>query len=717
MDGVVLRSRGSSCLRVLVVLVLATAVVPAAGAQTAPSGIDVSHWQGQIGWLQVGAAGYDFAFAKATEGTTYTDPTYVVNRSGAAAAGMRVGAYHFARPTAGSDAAAVASAIAQADYFVGVAQPSRGDLLPVLDLEKNGGLTKERLTTWTEAWLDRVSARLGVKPVVYASPSFWKTSLGDTPIFAAVGHRLWIAHWTKGALPILPAAGWGGLGWTFWQWTDCSHVAGISGCVDGDRFNGSTIGVATIPASPAGAPVSSAPPTIVGTPQAGGLLAATAGGWGGGKPVSFAYQWQRCDAVGGGCSPITGALKASYTPVTADVGHALVVSVSAQTAAGTARADSPPTLAVASSGTPPAAAPAATSPPTIQGTPQAGQTLSALVGTWNGSPTAFAFQWRRCTAGDSTCAVIPGASATNYTVTPGDIGATLSLVVTATGAGGSRSVNSASTFVVAPAPVPAASVGSAIAQPGQAGAVTSADRAVTATWQPGAVPSLATVRLSSSPSRLALAGSGFALGVGAAGPLPWPMDIAYAAAPADAVAGFLAGRGVFQPVSQLPSPVLPPGQELGAYRDASDLLHVLTRRPGRIALFAPGAWGDPRFVSGARPRVVLVSKLATRKPPDGTVLLQCRITLDSQAELSASLVSYRGRKATLLARGSRLGAWLRGGPTTTLRTRQLRPGALPIRVRFAARQLTAETGYTLRITAVDPYRRRARLTVKLAPLR
>src|SRR3954454_3336620 len=159
----------------LAVFAAALALVPAAGAQTAPQGIDVSHWQGQIGWLQVGAAGFDFAFAKATEGTTYTDPPYGTNRSGAAAAGMRFGAYHFARPTAGSDAAAVASGIAQADYFVATAQPRRGDLLPVLDLEKNGGLSVTRLVLWTKAYLDHVYARPGLRPLVYASPSFWKT--------------------------------------------------------------------------------------------------------------------------------------------------------------------------------------------------------------------------------------------------------------------------------------------------------------------------------------------------------------------------------------------------------------------------------------------------------------------------------------------------------------------------------------------------------------
>src|SRR3954453_19425142 len=107
---------------VLAVVVLALALVPAAGAQTAPQGIDVSHWQGQIGWLQVGAAGFDFAFAKATEGTTYTDPTYGTNRSGGGGAGLPLGAYHFARPAGTSDAAAIASGIAQADSFLAYAQ-------------------------------------------------------------------------------------------------------------------------------------------------------------------------------------------------------------------------------------------------------------------------------------------------------------------------------------------------------------------------------------------------------------------------------------------------------------------------------------------------------------------------------------------------------------------------------------------------------------------
>jgi GH25 family lysozyme M1 (1,4-beta-N-acetylmuramidase) len=699
---------------VLGIVVVALALVPVAGAQTAPQGIDVSHWQGNIGWLQVGAAGFDFAFAKATEGTTYTDPTYGTNRTGAGAAGMKFGAYHFARPTAGSDAAAVASGIAQADYFVAYAQPRRGDLLPVLDLEKNGGLTVARLVLWTKAYLDQVYARTGVRPLIYASPSFWKTSLGDTPVFAQAGHRLWIAHWTSASLPLLPAGSWGGQGWTFWQWTDCSKIPGISGCVDGDRLNGSNLTPATIPALPAGLPANTSVPTVVGPPQTGKLLTATAGVWAGGKPVSFSYAWGRCDAAGAGCTPISGATKVSYTPVTADVGHALVVTATAQTASGTAAATSAPTLAIAGTGG--AAAPRSTRPPTITGTTQVGQTLTASAGTWTGSPASYAYQWRRCGT-DGSCNAITGASASTYALTPDDIGATILLVVTATGSGGSASQSSSPTSAVLAAPLPPPAVGSALAQAGQAGAVTTNDRAAMVTWQPGAVTPLSTVSLAPSPSRLSLEGFAFTLGLTSTLPLRWPVDLQYAAAPPTAVPGFIpTAGGVWQAVPTLPSATLPAAQELGAYRDTSGLLHVLLRKPGRVALFAPDKWGDPRYVSIARPRLTLVSHVLAGRPVNGAIILRTRFTLDAQARLVVTVVNARGRRVALLARGSRIGAYLSGGATNTLKRVQLRPGALPLRVRVQTKNLKRGTGYKLRIEATDPYLRHVTFTTPLPKL-
>ena len=63
-------------------------------------GIDVSHYQGTIDWARVAAAGKRFAFMKASDSTDYVDPTYVTNRAQAKLQGLKVGAYHFARPDA-----------------------------------------------------------------------------------------------------------------------------------------------------------------------------------------------------------------------------------------------------------------------------------------------------------------------------------------------------------------------------------------------------------------------------------------------------------------------------------------------------------------------------------------------------------------------------------------------------------------------------------------
>jgi GH25 family lysozyme M1 (1,4-beta-N-acetylmuramidase) len=206
-------------------------------------GIDISHWQDAIDWTQVGAAGVQFVIAKATEGRAWDDPMYATYRAGAAAEGIPFTAYHFAKPdlTAGD-------AVNEADHFVDVAQLGPGDLIPALDIEGTGGLTQEQLTQWILDWLNEVTARLGVRPMVYTSPNGWVNRTGDTTAIADAGYTvLWIAHWNVG-LPTVPANDWEGNGWRFWQYTDCASLPGISGCVDADWHAGTTLDDVTIAA-------------------------------------------------------------------------------------------------------------------------------------------------------------------------------------------------------------------------------------------------------------------------------------------------------------------------------------------------------------------------------------------------------------------------------------------------------------------------------------
>jgi len=697
---------GTRCVRWALALVAAALVAPAAAnAASYAKGIDVSNWNGSIDWIQVAGDGYSFLFAKATEGTTFTDVTYAINRAGTQGLGLRLGAYHFARPVGTSDATIVASAVAQADHFVDIAQPSGGDLPPVLDLEVTGGLAPSALLRWTQAWLDEVHARTGVTALVYASPSFWKTKLGDSTVVAGSGAKLWIAHWTTNAAPTVPASNWNGLGWSFWQWTDCVQVPGFAHCSDGDRANGPSPVPFAIAPFPSGSPVVSSPPTIVGAAQAGAKLAGVPGSWNGGKPVAFSYQWQSCDAAGGGCMSIPGATFESYTPATQDVGHALVLTVTATTSSGNAVVNSPATVAIGPAGSGGAARPATITAPAVTGTAQVGQVLASSVGTWSGSPSSFAYVWRRCDGAGASCTAIDGATASTYTLTPGDIGATVSLVVTATGKGGSQSASAPTTAVVAPAPVPQAVAGSLVAQPGAAGAVVTTDARATVTWQPGAVANGSTVSLTPLDPPLALPTTGVTLAISpSVTVLPWPVDLVYAAAPTGQVVGYSTDGKVWSPVGALTDTTLPVGLNDGVFDDGTTV-HVVTRLAGSFALFKPGAWGDPTQVSAYAPvlrRLVAPTRTRLR---DGSILLVTRFSTSSQSDLYANVFGPAGTRPLVVA-GSRLGGLV---PTSgkTAHTRLLVPGEFPVRLRLSGRALVRGARASVRITAIDPWGRRA----------
>jgi lysozyme len=198
---------------------------------TAPGvGIDVSHHQGQIDWRALATRDRPaWAVCKATEGVEWVDDHWPANRDGARRAGIPVGAYHFARPGRSDPAEA-------GRHHLRHATPSNGDLVPVLDLEDDGGLTARQVTLWACAWLHEVETATGSTPVVYTGPGFAAAHIEPNAYLAK--HPLWVAHYTPAARPRLPEP-W--TDWLWWQFTDAGRMTGIAGNVDLNRRSTPTL--------------------------------------------------------------------------------------------------------------------------------------------------------------------------------------------------------------------------------------------------------------------------------------------------------------------------------------------------------------------------------------------------------------------------------------------------------------------------------------------
>ncbi len=186
----------------------------------------------------------------------------------------------------------------------------------------------------------------------------------------------------------------------------------------------------------------------VGTPPGGGAaqvgqaLSADPGNWNGTGPLSYSYQWQRCDANGANCVDIAGATGSTYTPTADDAGGTVRVVVTVTNAAGTSTPVASAPIAVA------ALAPVNTAAPVLSGPAVPGQPLTADTGTWTGAGTSYSYQWQRCDADGGNCVDISGATGATYTPSDDDAGSRLRVVVTATNDAGSTVAVSAPSSVV-----------------------------------------------------------------------------------------------------------------------------------------------------------------------------------------------------------------------------------------------------------------------------
>lgn len=203
---------------------------------TTVPGLDVSYWQSGIDWPKVRATGQRFAFIKATEGETYSDPTFNDDWDGAKLSGLLRGPYCFFHPKQDPKK--------QADYFISVvkAQNDIGELPPVIDLEVTDGLTRDKIIPKVKAWLDEVEQAFGRKPMIYSGVAFLETNLSDLgggPPTWAKDYPFWLSwypiQFVDGMTPLMPR-GW--FNWNFWQYSENGRLNGINTKANLDVFNG-----------------------------------------------------------------------------------------------------------------------------------------------------------------------------------------------------------------------------------------------------------------------------------------------------------------------------------------------------------------------------------------------------------------------------------------------------------------------------------------------
>jgi lysozyme len=180
-------------------------------------GVDVSHHQGRIDWPSVRADGADFAYIKASEGSDFRDERFAENWAGAAAAGMRRGAYHFFT--------LCTAASAQATNFIALVPREADALPPALDLEFGGNCAKrperDALLAEVAIFVRMVEAHSEKPVMLYITREFED----HYRVSEAIDRPLWLRR-------IYFEPDYATHPWVMWQANPRRRVSGIDGPVD-----------------------------------------------------------------------------------------------------------------------------------------------------------------------------------------------------------------------------------------------------------------------------------------------------------------------------------------------------------------------------------------------------------------------------------------------------------------------------------------------------
>lgn len=179
-------------------------------------GVDVSWYQGDINWNTLAKQDIDFAFIKATEGSSHVDKKFHYNFEQALNADLKVGAYHFFSYDSEGKT--------QAENFIKTVQKIDDMLPPVVDIEFYGDKKKnlpqkEATQEQLSVLLDELEKHYGKKPIIYATKKSYDLYIANS----YQEYDIWIRSvYNKPTLS-------DGNTWIFWQYTDKEQLDGYVG--------------------------------------------------------------------------------------------------------------------------------------------------------------------------------------------------------------------------------------------------------------------------------------------------------------------------------------------------------------------------------------------------------------------------------------------------------------------------------------------------------
>lgn len=187
-------------------------------------GFDLSQFQGDVNWKEVDSIEskfpIKFVFIRATAGNDKVDTQFSDNWKEAKMHHFIRGAYHYYRPNENS--------LEQAENFIKTVKLQKGDLPPVLDIEKlPEKQSLDSLKVGLKRWLKKIDEYYKVKPIIYTGEKYYTDFLKEE--FSE--YTFWVANYNFWVEDIKDD-------WLFWQFTEKAKINGVDEFVDINIYNG-----------------------------------------------------------------------------------------------------------------------------------------------------------------------------------------------------------------------------------------------------------------------------------------------------------------------------------------------------------------------------------------------------------------------------------------------------------------------------------------------